>query len=52
VGIRIFSLGEADDGPVLGLAVGTGIEGVVAAGEAHATTRAITTVGRRRARIR
>jgi hypothetical protein len=53
VGTRIFSLGAGSDGTVLGPAEGVNdAVGVVAAGEAHATTSAIAIVSQRRPRIR
>ena len=52
MGIRILSLGDGDDGAVLRVAEGAGAEGEVAAGEAHATTSAMTDESQSRARIR
>jgi hypothetical protein len=53
VGMRIFSLGAGDEGTTLGRSEGKfDAEGVVAAGEAHATTSAMTIIGQRTPRIR
>jgi len=49
----IFSVDAGDDGAMLGGAEAVVVaEGVLAAGEAQATTSAMTTDGKRRPRIR
>jgi len=53
VGMWIFSVDAGDDGAMLGGAEAVVVaEGVLAAGEAQATTSAMTTDGKRRPRIR
>jgi hypothetical protein len=53
VGMRIFSVDAGGEGAMLGSTEGViDADGVLAAGDAHATTSAMTTDDQRRPRIR